>query len=112
MGIPGFIEGVIGMNIKDEKILKCEFPKDYHQEEAKGRKAEFKVILEDLKIKELPELNDDFAKQASDKENMSDLRADLEKILKENKLKLVRTRFLTYWLRNLKLTYQKVLLTK
>ena len=36
--IPGFIEGVIGMNIKDEKILKCEFPKDYHQEEAKGRK--------------------------------------------------------------------------
>ena len=44
--IPGFIEGVIGMNIKDEKILKCEFPKDYHQEEAKGRKAEFKVSLE------------------------------------------------------------------
>ena len=82
--IPGFIEGVIGMNIKDEKILKCEFPKDYHQEEAKGRKAEFKVILEDLKIKELPELNDDFAKQASDKENMSDLRADLEKRLKED----------------------------
>merc|ERR1712167_543676 len=84
MGIPGFIEGVIGMNIKDEKILKCEFPNDYHQEEAKGRKAEFKVILEDLKIKELPELNDDFAKQASDKENMSDLRADLEKRLKED----------------------------
>ena len=82
--IPGFIEGVIGMNIKDEKILKCEFPKDYHQEEAKGRKAEFNVSLEDLKIKELPELNDEFAKQASDKENMSDLRADLEKRLKED----------------------------
>merc|ERR1711981_502498 len=67
-----------------KKILKCEFPKDYHQEEAKGRKAEFKVILEDLKIKELPELNDDFAKQASDKENMTDLRLDLEKRLKED----------------------------
>ena len=82
--IPGFIEGVIGMNIKDEKTLKCEFPKDYHQEIAKGRKAEFKVSLEDLKIKELPELNDEFAKQASDKENMTDLRADLEKRLKED----------------------------
>merc|ERR1712224_487362 len=82
--IPGFIEGVIGMNIDDEKILKCEFPKDYHQEEAKGRKAEFNVSLEDLKIKELPELNDEFAKQASDKENLADLRSDLEKRLKED----------------------------
>ncbi len=82
--IPGFIEGVIGMNINDEKILKCEFPKDYHQADAKGRKAEFNVTLEDLKIKELPELNDEFAKQASDKENMSDLRSDLEQRLKED----------------------------
>ena len=82
--IPGFIEGVIGMNINDEKILKCEFPKDYHQESAKGRKAEFKVSLEDLKIKELPELNDEFAKQVSDKENMIELRQDLEKRLKED----------------------------
>merc|ERR1712159_323840 len=77
-------EGVIGMNINDKRTLKCEFPKDYHQDNAKGRKAEFKVSLEDLKIKELPELNDDFAKQASDKENMSDLRADLENRLKED----------------------------
>ncbi len=82
--IPGFIEGVIGMNINDEKILKCEVPKDYHQSDAKGRKAEFNVTLEDLKIKELPELNDEFAKQASDKENMSDLRSDLEQRLKED----------------------------
>ncbi len=82
--IPGFIEGVIGMNINDEKILKCEFPNDYHQENAKGRKAEFNVTLEDLKIKELPELNDEFAKQASDKENLADLRSDLEKRLRED----------------------------
>ncbi len=82
--IPGFIQGVIGMNINDQKILKCEFPKDYHKEDAQGRKAEFNVSLEDLKIKELPELNDEFAKQASDKDNMTDLRADLEKRLKED----------------------------
>jgi len=91
--IPGFIEGMIGMNINDEKILKCEFPKDYHQEDAKGRKAEFNVTLEDLKIKELPELNDEFAKQASDKENLADLRSDLEKRLKEdNDKKQVKNR--------------------
>jgi len=82
--IPGFIEGVVGMNINDQKVLKCEFPKDYHQEDAKGRKAEFNVTLEDLKIKELPDLNDEFAKQASDKENMADLRSDLEKRLRED----------------------------
>ena len=82
--IPGFIEGIVGMNIKDKKVLKCEFPKDYHQEDAKGRKAEFNVSLEDLKVKELPDLNDEFAKQASDKENMADLRADLEKRLIED----------------------------
>ena len=91
--IPGFIEGLIGMNINDEKTLKCEFPKDYHQEIAKGRKAEFKVSLEDLKVKELPELNDEFAKQASDQENMDDLRADLENRLKEdNKRKQAKSR--------------------
>tara|TARA_B100000700_G_scaffold184942_1_gene203849 strand:- start:837 stop:2255 length:1419 start_codon:yes stop_codon:yes gene_type:complete len=82
--IPGFIEGVIGMNINDEKILKCEFPKDYHQEDAKGRKAKFQVTLEDLKIKELPELNDEFAREASDKDNLAELRSDLEKRLKED----------------------------
>ena len=91
--IPGFIEGMIGMNINDEKLLKCEFPKDYHQEDAKGRKATFNVTLEDLKVKELPELNDDFAKQASDKENLVDLRSDLEKRLKEdNDKKQIKSR--------------------
>ncbi len=91
--IPGFIEGVIGMNINDKKLLKCEFPQDYHQEDAKGRKAEFNVSLEDLKIKELPELNDEFAKQTSDKENMTDLRADIEKRLKaDNERKQAKNR--------------------
>merc|ERR1712072_710763 len=67
--------------------------KDYHQEQAKGRKATFNVTLEDLKIKELPELNDEFAKQASDQENMADLRSDLEKRLKEdNDKKQVKNR--------------------
>ena len=112
--IPGFIEGVIGMNINDKKVLKCEFPKDYHQEEAKGRKAEFNVTLEDLKIKELPELNDEFAKQASDQENLADLRADLEKRLKEdnerNQLKIRQESLLDALVKELEVELPKSLI--
>jgi len=82
--IPGFIEGIIGMKINDEKILKCEFPQDYPQKEARGKKANFTVTLQDLKTRELPKLDDAFAKQASDKSNMKELRDDLEKRLKED----------------------------
>ncbi len=82
--IPGFVEGIIGMEINNTKILNCEFPDKYHQEEARGRKAEFKVILKDLKTKELPKLDDSFAQQASDKKTMTELRIELETRLKED----------------------------
>ncbi len=82
--IPGFIEGIIGMGIGDEKLLQCEFPQDYSQKDAQGRKANFKVKIKDLKTRELPELDDSFAKQAGDKANMAELRKDLETRLKED----------------------------
>ena len=82
--IPGFIEGILDMKINDEKILKCEFPKDYQEESARGKKANFTVNLKDLKTRELPQLDDAFAKQASDKSSMKELRDDLEKRLKED----------------------------
>ena len=80
--IPGFIEGIFGMNINDEKTLKCQFPKDYPQEQARGKKATFIVTLKDLKTRELPKLDDNFAKQASEASSMDELRQDLEKRLK------------------------------
>jgi len=49
--IPGFIEGVIGMEVNQEKSLKCEFPNDYHDEESRGKKANFIVTLKDLKTR-------------------------------------------------------------
>ena len=82
--IPGFIEGVLGMEINEKKTLKCEFPKDYPQEDARSKKAKFAVTLNDLKTRELPKLDDEFAKQASDKQTMVDLRKDIEKQLKED----------------------------
>ena len=81
--IPGFIEGIIGMSIDEKKSLKCEFPHDYQQESSRGRKAIFNVVLKDLKTRELPELDDSFAQQTSDKKNMVELKKDLEKKLKD-----------------------------
>jgi len=82
--IPGFVEGIVGMAIGDEKTVECQFPEDYPKEDARGRKASFVINLKDLKTRELPELDDAFAKQASDKETMAELRADLEQRLKDD----------------------------
>ena len=68
--IPGFIEGVIGMKVGDSKTVDCQFPDDYPKEDARGRKAAFAIDLKDLKTRELPELNDEFAKQASEQETL------------------------------------------
>ncbi|MFL0769333.1 MAG: trigger factor [Prochlorococcus sp.] len=82
--IPGFIEGVIGMAIGDQTTVECQFPDDYANEDARGKKASFEINLKDLKTRELPELNDEFAKQSSDKSNLAELRSDLEQRLKDD----------------------------
>ena len=82
--IPGFIEGVIGMKVGESKSVDCQFPDDYPKEDARGRKAAFEIELKDLKTRELPELDDAFAKQASEQDTMADLRNDLEQRLKDD----------------------------
>jgi len=82
--IPGFVEGIIGMNIDEKKELNLTFPKDYAHEESKGKEAIFEIHLKDLKIKELPELNDEFAKQSGNNKTLKDLKKDLEIQLKDN----------------------------
>ncbi len=82
--IPGFIEGIIGMKLNDQKTVECLFPEDYTNEEARGRKANFEITLNDLKTRELPALDDTFAQQASDKKNLKELRKDLEERLRED----------------------------
>ncbi len=81
--IPGFVEGIIGMNINETKKLNLIFPKDYAHEESRGKKAIFEVHLKDLKTKELPKLDDEFAKQ-SNKSNLKELKKDIEIQLKDN----------------------------
>ena len=82
--IPGFIEGVIAMAVGDSKTVNCQFPDDYPKEDARGRKAAFEIELKDLKTRELPELDDAFAKQASEQETLAELRQELEQRLKDD----------------------------
>ena len=82
--IPGFIEGILGMEPGDSRTISCNFPESYAQADAAGRPAEFAITLIELKTQELPPLDDAFAQQASDKNSLADLRADLETRLQED----------------------------
>ncbi len=61
--ITGFVDGIVGMTLEETREIEAEFPEDYFQPELAGKKATFKVILHDVKAKELPELNDEFVEQ-------------------------------------------------
>jgi trigger factor len=82
--IPGFVAGIVGMSVGDTREVTCRFPDSYPQEEAAGREARFSITLLELKARELPPLDDSFAQQASDKQTLTELRADLEERLRED----------------------------
>jgi len=82
--IPGFVEGILGMALGENREVSCRFPDDYPQEEARGREACFAMTLKDLKARELPELDDAFAQQASEKATLAEMRADLEERLRDD----------------------------
>lgn len=81
--IPGFISGIAGMNPGDTKEVEAQFPDPYANEELAGAAAKFTVTLKELKEKELPELNDDFAQEVSEFENLAELRNSLEERFKK-----------------------------
>ncbi len=76
--IPGFEEQIVGKNTDDEFDVNVTFPEDYHAEELKGKPAVFKCKLHEIKARELPELNDDFAKDVSEFDTLDELKADLK----------------------------------
>ena len=82
--IPGFVEGIVGMKIDASKKLNLKFPDDYAHEDSRGKEAIFEITLKDLKIRELPDLDDSFAKQSANKETLKELKKDIETRLKEN----------------------------
>lgn len=81
--IPGFEEQLVGAAIGEEKDVNVTFPEEYHSEALAGKDATFKVTVKEIKMRELPELNDDFATEVSEFETLdeykNDLKAKLEK---------------------------------
>lgn len=81
--IPGFEEQIVGHNVDDEFDVNVEFPAEYHAEELAGKPAVFKVKLHEIKNRELPELDDEFAKDVSEFDTLEELKADLLKKAQE-----------------------------
>ena len=81
--IPGFEEQIIGHNIGDEFDVNVTFPENYHAEELKGKPTIFKVKLHSISTKELPEADDEFAKDVSEFDTLDELKADIRKHLEE-----------------------------
>lgn len=86
--IPGFEDQIIGMNIDDEKDVKVKFPDDYFSKDLAGKDAVFKVKLHEIKKKELPKMDDEFAKDVSEFDTLDELKNSIkEKLDTENENK-------------------------
>ena len=83
--IPGFEGQLIGCEAGDDVKVEVSFPEDYGHETLSGKPATFEVEILDVKTKELPEINDDFAQDVSEFETMTEYRADLAKTISERK---------------------------
>ncbi len=83
--IPGFEDQLVGMKIDEKREIKVTFPKEYFSKDLAGKEAMFKVKLHEIKRKELPELDDEFAKDVSEFDTLAELKASIkEKIEKNN----------------------------
>ena len=83
--IDNFEEQLEGKNIGDDVVVNVTFPENYQAEELQGKPAEFKVKIKEIKVKELPELDDDFAQDVSNFDTIAEYKEDLKKKLTENK---------------------------
>ena len=84
--IPGFEDQIIGMKLEEEKDVNVKFPKEYFSKDLADKDAIFKVKLHEIKKKELPKLDDEFAKDASEFDTLDELKEDIKKRLeKQNK---------------------------
>ncbi len=85
--IPGFEEQLIGKNIGDDVEVNVTFPENYQAENLAGKPAVFKVQIKEIKEKQLPEVNDEFASEVSEFETLAEYKADVKVKLQEQKEK-------------------------
>ena len=83
--IPGFEEQLVGVKAGEEKEVKVTFPEDYHAKDLAGKEAVFKCKVNEIKVKELPEANDEFAQDVSEFDTLAEYKEDLKKKLTERK---------------------------
>ena len=83
--IDTFEDQLIGKNIGEDVEVNVTFPAEYHAAELAGKPATFKVKIKEIKMKELPELNDEFASEVSDFDTLDEYKADIRKKLQEKK---------------------------
>ena len=83
--IPGFEDQVIGMKINEEKDINVKFPEEYFSKELAGKDATFKVKLHEIKEKELPTIDDEFAKDVSEFDTLKDLKSSIKEKLADEK---------------------------
>lgn len=83
--IPGFEEQLIGVEAGAQKEINVTFPEEYHAEELKGKEAVFKCTIHEIKAKELPEIDDEFASEVSEFDTLEEYKEDLKKQLADKK---------------------------
>ncbi|HWQ57465.1 MAG TPA: trigger factor [Clostridia bacterium] len=88
--IPGFEEQMIGMSVGEERDLAVKFPEEYHSEELKGKDAVFHVKVHAIRVKELPEADDEFAQDVSDCQTIAELRGRKRAELSEKEAQRVK----------------------
>ncbi len=86
-----FEEQLIGKNLKEEVEVNVTFPETYHAKELAGKPALFKVVVQEIKVKELPELDDEFASEVSEFDTLDEYKADIKAKLSETKQKQATT---------------------
>ncbi|MBE7057325.1 MAG: trigger factor [Ruminococcaceae bacterium] len=88
--IPGFEDQIVGANAGDEIDVNVTFPEDYHAEDLKGKAVVFKVKVNDIKAKEVPVIDDDFASDVSEFDTLDEYKNSLKDKLAENKAKYAK----------------------
>ncbi len=82
--IPGFEDQLVGVKNGEEREVKVTFPEDYREESLAGKEALFEIIVKEIKRKETPELNDDFAQEVSDFDTLEEFKVETKNKLKES----------------------------
>lgn len=81
--IPGFEEQIVGKNTGDEFTIDVTFPEEYQAKDLAGKEAQFKIKLHEIKVKELPEVDDEFVKDVSEKETVEEYKEEIKADLAE-----------------------------